>query len=778
MNKADKDKIEKVDFNYKLSSGETLPIQNFNLKDSIKVEALVSKPCQIHKTENNIYCFNCSKAICNYCRVEHHDHVITMKNNFLIKPALEKALFSKIDTQVKNSLELCYPKKLYDFFYDKLDKHFKNMTENLERYRVQRLKELHILFEDMESSAKEFNSNYKRSKTTLSKFVTEGKTFFPSNYFSEIVFLQMFNIVNNGMINEKRVLEEVKKTKQKTVIYEEELTKSLSDIELIFKNTLNKGSSLENIISNKLLNPFEEFNKLIEENHVIMEKFNIFVNANKKKRGRNNNNLGISSNSVLDFSTNNYTHNIGMKNMMKNSSKLMFSSVDRPKANQNINDISKTTKKIRYKEENSEYSLLPNKSNYNSNMFKGNKSILIEKEEIALDKFTNLKIYETAYVSYLTSGELKFQKLNFKESSQIEKIMEASTLKNNASMNKLTKNMNVYLNPQNKMSYTYSASNQLLNLLKVYAEVNYNKSKLETFEDIGNINNNIDSNIANSPLRFLEEEGYDSFQAVSGTNKVEVYDFKSKKPYQITVFDLNSKEHDYNIFPYGCRSFYLEDKIYIFGGKDWDKQYKTILLYETTTCKISKIGEMKHSRSYHSINYSHDNSLYIIGGENSNSCEMFSFSENKSYLLPSMEFTRANCSLFNYRNEYLYVFCGYKQTILDKEINNSFERLNISQPIVKVAKNKFSTDWEKVNINNKAQVELPFEYIGLMPYTDSHVLMYGGYDKRSFHRSIVCLDLIKHKIIPLEDKEFLELRDVILEDEKFTQLFDKLIHFK
>lgn len=777
-----KENKDKNDFMYKLSSGENLPIENFKLKDIIKKDTLFSKPCQIHKTENLIYCFNCSKGICNYCRAEHMNHMITVKNNFLVKPNLEKFLLSKIESNVKSAFELSYPKKLYDFFYDKLDNHFKIMTENLEKYRVQRLKELNIIFENMEKSTKEFNSHHRKCKGLITKFMNESKNFFPSSYYSEIVFLQIFNLVNNGLINEKNVLNEVKKTKQKTVAYEEELSKALFDIELIFKDTLHQASSLESIVTQKPENPFEDFNRLLEETLGLVDKFSSFANS-KKKRGRNQN-FGVSSSSVLDFSSGNQTYNYGKFN--KANQQVLSTSPEKNNnlANNNITttDVIKlpSNKKIKIKEGNLEMSLLPNKSIYGINNYKqSNKSV--EKEEIVLDKYTNLKIYESAFVSYVESGELKFQKLNLKETSQIEKIMEASEIKISTSQKKLPKNMNVFLNPQNKIINTYSASNQLLNLLKIYAELNYSKGKIEKYDDIDNINKNQNwaaTNIANSPLVFLEEEGYEYFQAVSTTNKIQIFDFQNKKPYLIDIPGLNKKEHDYDIFPYGCRSFYKDDKIYIFGGKDVNREYTTILLFDTNTCKITKIGEMIHPRSFHSLNFSHERDLlYIIGGEGNDYCEYFKLSDYKCFPLPQMNYSRANCSLFNYKNEYLYAFCGFKKSIIEQDLNNTFERLNITEPIYK-RKEDFNVNWEKVSIKNEANINLQFEYTGVMPLTDSHAFLYCGYDKRTVHRSLVVLDFINHKIISIEDKEFLELNSGILEDIKFNEIFDSLIKFK
>ena len=755
---------EKNDFTYKVSSGENLPLENFDVKEFVKQETLFSKPCQTHKAENLIYCFNCKQGICNYCRLTHQDHIITVKNNFVFKPSLESFLFTKIDTQIKNTFELSFPKKLYDFFYEKLDRHFKVMTENLEKYRVQRLKELHTIFEIMETKAKQFNNNYRKCKQAFVRFLSEGKSFFPSNYKSDIVFLQLFNIVNSGVLNEKDVLEEVKRTKLKTVNYEEKLSKAINDIEELFKENL-KASSTDIILTERNNNPFEKFSDLIEQNSCFLDKFNGFL-SKKKKIGRNH---GGSQSNILDISLNNN--------------------------NNNTNTVSNINKKYNLTQSSSQGYLFNKDKNNNNNLVitsnileaspsknLNSSSTKIKANDIALDKFTNLKIYESAYVYYIETGDYKFQKLNQKETSQIEKILEASELKSSGNQKINNKNMNVFLNPQTKINPSFTASSQLLNLLKVYADLNHNKGKLEKFGELENVKNNQNSgaNTANSPLTFIEEEGIDYFQAISGTKTIQLYDYQIKKPFTVAVYGMNKNSHDYEIFPYGTRSLYLNEKIYIFGGKDFDKEYKTLLVYEITSGKISKLGEMLNARCYHSINYqANKNCVFIIGGEKNNTCEKYLIEQNTFFHLPKLNFPRANCSLFNYKNCYLYAFCGYRNSIIDKQLNTCFERLDLSVTTLNDFKQnksiEFSLNWEKVPIQNNVGIELQFEYVGIMPITDSHAFLHGGFDQRSLHRSVVVMDFLNHKLISTEDKEFMELKLSLLEEAKFNEVFDSLI---
>ncbi len=44
--------------------------------------------------------------------------------------------------------------------------------------------------------------------------------------------------------------------------------------------------------------------------------------------------------------------------------------------------------------------------------------------------------------------------------------------------------------------------------------------------------------------------------------------------------DLKINSYSYNKFPIGCLSILIGDKLYITGGKDSQKYYKTVLIYD------------------------------------------------------------------------------------------------------------------------------------------------------------------------------------------------------
>lgn len=763
-----------TDNSYKISSGQALPLENWDLLSAIKKENIFSKPCPVHKTENLMYCFDCSIPICTYCRQDHIEHCFTVKNNFLLKPQLENFLFDKIDSTMKGAFELSYPRKLYDFFYDKLDKHFKILQESLERYRVQRLKELHIIFEKMENTAKVFNNNYKKCKASFNKFLTESKTFFPNNSFSEVVFLQLFNIVNQGEINEKKVNNEIKYAKQKTVQYEEDLTKALFDVEILFKEFTNKAPNSESLIWLKNENPFEEFSNLVEENTNLIEKFTALV-SRKKKKGNTN---------VSGFDASISMSNVS-KGFRNNSTdkKLLIMQDNSPNVMQNKTIGTSRNNKIKFNNEPSIYTTAnPNNRSINQMSNATHIGKQVEKDEIILEKVTNLKMYESTYINFLETGEIKFNKLNLKDGANISKIMEATEIfQNQISASKLHKNMNNYLSPQNKISNTYSISNQLLNLLKVYSDLNSNKLKMLRMDNNMLAEGDANYNIAGtSPMSFLEEEGLDYFQALPGTKKIQLYDFQRKKPYVIEIFDLNIAEYGYNYFPYGSRCFYHSDKIYITGGKDMDKEYSVVLLYDISSCKLFRLTDMIYSRCYHSVIFCNErHTLYLIGGESNKTCESLSIKENRTYPMPHLNYPRANSTVYLYKGIYLYVFCGYRTSILEKSINTTFERINLNYSIIKSGvvntSIEFDIGWEKVSVNNKAGIDLQFEYAGIMPLTDSHIYIYGGYESRKVHRAIVFFDFITHSIMNIDDKEMQDLKVSLLYDPKFNEKFDNII---
>ena len=795
---------------FKLTSGHEIPLNNFNFNESIENKKLFSKPCNIHKTENILYCFDCYSPICTYCRLDHTEHCYSFKNNFLIKSQAQDLFFDKIDNIIKNSLELSCPKKLFEFFYDKLDYHLKMLQESLEKYRITRVKELHSIFEAMNNNANIFNKNYNDLKETYNKFFNDGKNFFPSNTFSEVVYLQLFNILNIAALNEKSIVDYINVSKKKTVIYEEELTNAFKEVESMFVENFSKTLSTNSLLVIDKSNLFEEFNTVLQDSLTLIEKFSNFVNKRKKKTYNFNNNnttteYSMSSSSLnnidkYQFNNNcfkNLNNNVSSNN--KNNKKITFNNLNNQTCNyilpQNANalslhkkensrniisnlncNVSNNIQDVKY----ANFSLKAN-NNQNNTLAYINSTVhkaLKDDKKYLLDNITYLKMYESTFINYLKTKEIKFNKLDLKESTNVNKIIEASQKTySNYTLIRQNKNVNTYLSPQNKINQTYSVSNQLLNLLIIYKDILKHKTKISkikseciSFIYEANNNNLIEAN----PLGFLEEEGFEYFKAIPETNKIQLYDYYNKKPYIIEVFDLNSSEFGYNKFPFGCRCFCYNDNMFIIGGKDANTEYNVILLYEINTNKLIRCPDMKYSRCYHSVLFnSQDKILYIIGGEKNKTCEGLLVDKIKLFELPHMNYERANATLYLYKQSYVYAFCGYKSSIIEDKINDTFERINISY---KDTKSLMNSHWDKVIINNKANIDLKFEYVGIVPLTDSHIYMYGGYDIRTNHKTIVVFDLIKHFLISIKDKEILNIKLSIIEDKKFIEAFEEIIN--
>ena len=119
----------------------------------------------------------------------------------------------------------------------------------------------------------------------------------------------------------------------------------------------------------------------------------------------------------------------------------------------------------------------------------------------------------------------------------------------------------------------------------------------------------------------------------------------------------------------------------IFISGDWEKSKfnccKKFIILKWSSEKIEYNGTLPHRKAYHSTLY-FDNKLYLIGGINSDKkvskdCLYFSLKEKKWQSLPSLNKSRANCSLCIYNNKVLYAFRGRD----DNDVLDSIEYIDL-----------------------------------------------------------------------------------------------------
>ena len=365
-------------------------------------------------------------------------------------------------------------------------------------------------------------------------------------------------------------------------------------------------------------------------------------------------------------------------------------------------------------------------------------------------KFNYFNCYISAYIMFINNKELNFDIID-KE--------EAESYYNNNNNN----NNNKYLSLSDLKHFNNKDNTEIAqSFLKLLLDSNKQLSKAN-------------SNLDNYNKTDNYQEIYNLFKPLPGTTNIQLYDSESNKIFKInieSIFNSKHKNLPYLLFPEGLRSIMINLTIYIFGGKDINKEYNSILMYEIDKQDLIYVGDMQYSRSYFSLLHDKERDcIYLIGGENNKSCEKFDLKLRKSYLLPYMNISRCNPTLYIHKNTFLYVFGGYRYGLHINNLNNSIERLLICEAYNTNNKNKLtyinkkstfknqsankSTHtinciWDKIDILNDECVDLKYDYISIMPFTDDFIFIGGGLINRRNERCVNVLNMNNHKISNLD----------------------------
>lgn len=157
--------------------------------------------------------------------------------------------------------------------------------------------------------------------------------------------------------------------------------------------------------------------------------------------------------------------------------------------------------------------------------------------------------------------------------------------------------------------------------------------------------------------------------------------------------------------------------LYFTGGQEKQKGIGKIFLRISINkidnkVKMVKMPMMNFSHWNHSM-ISNDKYIFVIGGYNSNKCELFNIDDliwEKMFDLNCKERQRSMLVIYN---DYLYAFMGYTQS----NILDTVERININN-------NLNTNKWENINISNEYNLNLKFYGSGI--YNHGNELFFIG----------------------------------------------------
>ena len=240
---------------------------------------------------------------------------------------------------------------------------------------------------------------------------------------------------------------------------------------------------------------------------------------------------------------------------------------------------------------------------------------------------------------------------------------------------------------------------------------------------------------------------------IVGTNEIVIFNENSKSSKKIKV-KLSKEIYGYTKFPDGVRHILIDNsKLFITGGIDlFGNPLNIALMFDIVSCELTKIDFMVYPHAYHSIEFLENYDCFIvIGGENSNLCEIYDLYTQKWNKIPSMNYPRASSSIFfDQTTSDVYSIFGMEGAVSKKR--------NYSEVIEVLELNDISCGWLKVDYYKSSMIDLKENFVDVCPFTRDKLLIRGVRNMRSNKRINALFDMTKNEIVQASEKVLEQLR--------------------
>ena len=288
--------------------------------------------------------------------------------------------------------------------------------------------------------------------------------------------------------------------------------------------------------------------------------------------------------------------------------------------------------------------------------------------------------------------------------------------------------------------------------------------------DSKNMKNRYKSNIKSVSLLSNYTERYtelkEKVKPIINTNYIQLFDPATTKITKIKV-PLTKEEHGYTTFPDGCRHLLIDSDLYITGGTDnCGYPINIVLNYNLAIGELARLTYLNDNHSYHSVEYLENfDSIIVVGGENSSSCEIMDLDSKKWTKLPSLNYPRANSNIYyNNITSDLFVLFGMEGEMTQKTKNTD---------VIEVLElNDIISGWMMVDYYKSVGLDLKNNYCLTLPFTRDKLLIYGGSSARSIEKRLFALfDMIKNECIKVDS----DTMDLIKREENKIRAFDNAL---
>ena len=743
--KSQKNKKIKTDYLSEVKKIDIYQHLKFNMKNEDKI-------CK----ENNIesmYCIPCKFSKCEKCGLDKHlNHILLDKKKYqLIEKNLDN-MINQIEVKISSYNLAQNFKPVKEKIINKISEMFVQLNEKINKLKELKINEINKLFEDVSKNIAQFQKKLKNVKNELKEYLIKNKDFF--NFKNNIIDINNYNSVNNNNNNNNNNIKTLNLNNNNTL-----KTPIKSPRNVISKTTNNKrvfspkgpNNLLNNINDLNSIYNNDNFNSLFLINYELMyivqstgknadSILNLLqnnINNIEKTQETNINNLINKIIQLISDSNNIFSD--------KNSTSYDFTLALRELENLNFNDI-----KIRidkYNLFNSEFK----RKVYDSIMHHGN----LKGIETQI-KQSEAYSYKKDGDSILFKGRKKVNSLarNKSETKSIKISNNNNTTTTNSNLNNIIPQYLINLKHPDDVSLNHNLIIKLYSFLLIELYEQYFKQETKELQ----------SSHADLLIKSDDDDDApkDNGKAIENTNQIQIYIRRENQMTKHTV-DLKINPYSYNKFPIGCRSILIGDKLYITGGKDSQKYYKTVLIYDIKKKKLKRIMDLNSAHAFHTIVYIDIfQTLMIIGGEQNNNVEIFDPIVNRWINLPDLNCPRCNIVFqFDQPRGIMYALFGIEGLYIDGQYSTEIEYLDLK---------KLKEGWTKLNYNNTAQINLK-TYLNIIEINNDYTLIYGGKNMRDTKRAICVLNKDK-KIVSQVDKKMME---IIREETKYSRKLSKFL---
>jgi hypothetical protein len=355
--------------------------------------------------------------------------------------------------------------------------------------------------------------------------------------------------------------------------------------------------------------------------------------------------------------------------------------------------------------------------------------------------------------------------------------------KTNTNSNKLSSHLNNHYNLLSRLSsnfYQTKKSNEKNKKNQIYKsedEIKLDKPLLQEFfsyEAFNNIRTHLKKNKHKKVDEIITNENYldkdiDIAKPIPGTNEIQLYDKKTTTLSRKTV-KFDKSKHKYNNFLHGCRSVLIKDNLYILGGVDQDKiSTKIAYVYYTKTNELKLMREMICPHAYHSVQFlDYYKSIIVIGGENSSQCELYDLNVGLWRRLPDLNIPRSFCNLYLDKFTHaLYTFFGL--------VGNLTQKKNFTDVIEVLELKRLSLGWNKIDYENKAEMDFKSGHNKILPLNREMILIYGATNMRDFVKKAAVYLVPKFEIVKIDNKIFKEIKETSKTDKRLEKILSSYI---